>query len=172
MLNCRYEQPNSAIVLRDTGDEALLKPPVSFQLVGRIKKQRGSDGISFWYPEPPTGYTSLGCIASKNVPRPDDFPSLRCIRSDMLTSGNFPEESIWDSSDAKVSEPFSLWSVEGDSLGTFIVRNGLKRPQRRLALKLLGPPQSGGSDSMVIDAELKAFSAAAFDDYGGLVSLF
>lgn len=172
MLNCRYEQPNSAIVLRDTGDETLLKPPVSFQLVGRIKKQRGSDGISFWYPEPPTGYTSLGCIASKNVPRPDDFPSLRCIRSDMLTSGNFPEESIWDSSDAKVSEPFSLWSVEGDSLGTFIVRNGLKRPQRRLALKLLGPPESGGSDSMVIDAELKAFSAAAFDDYGGLVRLF
>jgi vacuolar protein sorting-associated protein 13A/C len=90
----------------------------------------------------------------------------------MLTSSSFPEESIWDSSDSKVSEPFSLWSVEGDSLGTFIVRNGFRKPQRRLAHKLLSPPKSDGSNSMVIQAELKSFSAAAFDDYGGLVRLF
>ncbi|KAJ4777649.1 Pleckstrin (PH) domain-containing protein isoform 2 [Rhynchospora pubera] len=164
-----YEQPNSAIVLRDLGDETLLRPPISFQLVGRIKKQRGINGISFWYPQPPPGFTSLGCIASKTVPKPEDFPSLRCIRSDMLTSGNFPEESIWDSSDVKALDPFSLWSVEGDSLGTFIVRNGFRKPQRRLAHKLLGPPESSGSDSMVIEAALKSFSAVAFDDYGGLM---
>ncbi|XP_073000916.1 uncharacterized protein [Typha latifolia] len=163
-----YEPPNSALVLRDTGDETLLRAPQGFQLVGRIKKQRGIEGISFWYPQAPPGFVALGCIASKGSPKVEDFSSLRCIRSDMVTGDQFSEESIWDTSDSRVSEDFSLWSL-GNDLGTFLVRSGFRKPPKRFALRIAGQSTSTGSDSTVIDAEIKTFSAVAFDDYGGLM---
>lgn len=167
----RYEPPNNCIVLHDSGDEELFKAPLSFQLVGQIKKQRGMDNISFWLPQPPPGYVSLGCIASKSPPKQNEFSTFRCMRSDMVTGDQFLEESIWDTSDAKfTSEPFSIWVVDNE-LGTFIVRSGFKRPPKRFALKLADSSVPSGSDDTVIDAEIATFSAALFDDYSGLVRI-
>ncbi|XP_073111690.1 uncharacterized protein [Elaeis guineensis] len=163
-----YEPPNSAIVLHDTGDDTILKTPQDFQLVGHIKKHRGVESISFWLPQAPPGFVALGCVASKGSLKHDEFGPLRCIRSDMVTGDQFAEESIWDTSDSKVSGPFSLWSV-GTELGTFLVRSGFRKPPKRFALKLAGPAVSSGSDNTVIDAEIKTFSTAIFDDYGGLM---
>ncbi|KAF8380627.1 hypothetical protein HHK36_028116 [Tetracentron sinense] len=164
-----YEPPNTSIVLHDTEDEDLLKAPLDFQLVGQIKKQRGIENISFWLPQAPPGFVSLGCIACKGTPKPDEFSSLRCIRSDMVTGDQFPEESIWDTSDAKLTtEPFSIWTV-GSEVGTFLVRSGYKKPPKRFALRPADPNISTNSDDTVIDAEIGTFSAALFDDYGGLM---
>lgn len=164
-----YEPPNSAIVLHDSGDEAFLKTPQDFQLVGRIRKHKGNESISFWLPQAPPGYVAMGCVTAKGTPKHEDFSSLRCVRSDMVTGDQFAEESIWDTADTKVSaEPLSLWSVGNE--GTFIVRNGFKRPPKRFALKLEDPNVSSGSDNTVIDAEIKTFSAVVFDDYGGLMN--
>lgn len=165
----RYELPNTCVVLNDTGDEDLFKAPLDFQLVGNVKKRRGMENISFWLPQAPPGFVSLGCIACKSTPKCNDFSSLRCIRSDMVTGDHFLEESVWDTSDAKLrGEQFSIWTV-GNELGTFIVRGGSKRPPRRFALKLADQNFPSGSDDTVIDAEIGTFSAALFDDYGGLV---
>ncbi|KAF8689392.1 hypothetical protein HU200_041935 [Digitaria exilis] len=163
-----YEPPNSAVVLRDTGEDTFLRAPEGYDLVGRIKKHRGTEGISFWFPKAPSGFVALGCIASKSSPEKEDFSLLRCIRSDMVTGGQFSEESVWDSSNARTSEPFSLWTVDNDA-GTFLVRSGYRKPPKRLALKLAGPPTSSNSDSINIDAEIKTFSAVSFDDYGGMM---
>ncbi|WOL09557.1 hypothetical protein Cni_G18310 [Canna indica] len=163
-----YEQPNSAIALHDPGDESFLKAPQDFQLVGRAKKQKGTETISFWFPVPPPGFVALGCIASKGSPKSDEISLLRCIRSDMVTGDQFADESIWDTSETRISEPFSLWS-KGDDLGTFLVRNGFKKPPRRFALKLAAPTLSSGSSNTVVDAEIRTFSATVFDDYGGLM---
>ncbi|XP_020672034.1 uncharacterized protein LOC110092030 [Dendrobium catenatum] len=164
-----YEPPNSAIVLYDTDDEGFLRRPQDFQPVGHIRKYKGSDGINFWLPLAPPGFVSLGCIASKGPPKSDDFNSLRCIRSDMLIGDQFSEDNIWDTSDTLAStESFSLWGV-GYEVGTFIVRKGFKKPPKRFALKLAIPNVSSGSDDTVIDAEIKTFSVAIFDDYGGLM---
>ncbi|KAL6906369.1 hypothetical protein ACP4OV_003970 [Aristida adscensionis] len=163
-----YEPPNSAVVLRDTGEDTFLRAPEGFDLVGRIKKHRGTEGISFWFPQAPSGFVALGCIASKSTPMKEDFSFLKCIRSDMVTGGQFSEASVWDSSDARTSEDFSLWTVDNDA-GTFLVRSGYKKPPRRLALKLSGPPTSSSSDNIIIDAEIKTFSAVSFDDYGGMM---
>lgn len=166
----RFEPPNTCVV-HDTGDDELFKAPLDFQLVGQIKKQRGMESISFWLPQAPPGFVSLGCIACKGTPKPDEFCMLRCIRSDMVTGDQFEEESVWDASDAKLkTEPFSIWTV-GNELGTFIVRSGSKRPPRRFALKLADPNVPSGSDDTVIDAEIRTFSVALFDDYGGLVCM-
>ncbi|XWS49634.1 hypothetical protein CRYUN_Cryun12cG0020000 [Craigia yunnanensis] len=164
-----YEPPNTCIVLHDSGDEELFKAPLGFQLVGQIKKQRGMENISFWLPQAPRGYVSLGCIACKGPPKQQDFCALRCMRSDMVTGDQFLEESVWDTSDTKFgTEPFSIWVVANE-LGTFFVRGGSRKPPRRFALKLADPYLHSGSDDTVIDAEIRTFSAALFDDYSGLM---
>ncbi|KAJ4957745.1 hypothetical protein NE237_024856 [Protea cynaroides] len=162
-----YEPPNTTVVLHDADD--LLKAPVDFQLVGQIKKQRGIENISFWFPQAPPGFVFLGCIACKGTPEQNDLCSLRCIRSDLVTFDQFPEESIWDTSDAKITtEPFSIWAVD-TMVGTFMVCSGFKKPPRRFALKLSDPTISSGSDDTVINSEIGTFSAALFDDYAGLM---
>ncbi|KAL8053513.1 hypothetical protein ABFS82_05G077000 [Erythranthe guttata] len=164
-----YEPPNTCIVLQDSEEYDLYKAPLDFQLVGHIKKQRKTDSISFWMPQAPPGFVTLGCVACKGAPKQSDFISLRCIRTDMVSMDQFFDESIWDTSDIKFTrEPFSIWTV-GNELGTFLVWNDFKRPPKRFALKLIGPDISSDSDDTVIDAEISAFSAALFDDYGGLI---
>ncbi|TYI15495.1 hypothetical protein ES332_A08G190100v1 [Gossypium tomentosum] len=164
-----YEPPNTCIVLHDAEDEELFKAPSGFQPVGQIKKQRGMENISFWLPQAPPGYVSLGCIACKGPPKQQDICTLRCIRSDMVTGDQFLEESVWDTTDAKFGTvPFSIWVVANE-LGTFFVRGGSRKPPRRFALKLADPYLHSGSDDTVIDAEITTFSAALFDDYGGLM---
>ncbi|KAK6146409.1 hypothetical protein DH2020_020278 [Rehmannia glutinosa] len=166
-----YEPPNTCVVFQDSENYDLYKAPSDFQLVGHIKRQRKMDNISFWMPQAPPGFVTLGCIACKGTPKQSDFTSLRCIRTDMVSTDQFLDESIWDTSDSKFTrEPFSIWTV-GNELGTFIVWNGLKKPPKRFALKLSGPDIPSGSDDTVIDAEIRTFSAALFDDYGGLVML-
>ncbi|KAE8055526.1 hypothetical protein FH972_012359 [Carpinus fangiana] len=162
-----YEPPNTCIVLHD--DEELFKAPLGFQLAGQIKKRKGMESVSFWLPQPPPGFVSLGCIACKGTPKQHEFSTLKCMRSDMVTGDQFLEESIWDTSDAKITaEPFSIWLV-GNELGTFIVRSGFKRPPRRFALKLADSSVPSGSDDTIIDAKITTFSAALFDDYSGLM---
>lgn len=88
----------------------------------------------------------------------------------MVTGGQFLEESVWDTSDYKFTrEPFSIWGVCNE-LGTFIARSGFKKPPRRFAVKLADPNIPSGSDDTIVDAHIGTFSAALFDDYGGLVS--
>ncbi|XP_057978559.1 uncharacterized protein LOC131164992 isoform X2 [Malania oleifera] len=164
-----YEPPNSCLVLHDSGDDELFKSPLDYQLVGQIKKYRGVESISFWLPQAPPGFVSLGCITCKSTPKKHDFSSLRCMRNDMVSGDQFLEESLWDSSDSKVTtEPFSIWAVAND-LGTFLARTGFKKPPKRLAFKLADANMPAGSDDTVIDAEIRTFSAALFDDYGGMM---
>ncbi|KAK9698879.1 hypothetical protein RND81_08G137700 [Saponaria officinalis] len=163
-----YEPPNACVVAEDLGDE-VLKEPLDFQMVGKIKKQRGAEPVSLWLPQAPPGYVSLGCIACKGSPKIHDFSTLRCIRSDMVTGDQFSEESVWDTHDAGVStETFSIWTVGGD-LGTFVVRSGYKKPPKRFALKLANKSATDGPEDTIIDAEIRTFSAACFDDFGGLM---
>lgn len=127
--------------------------------------------MSFWLPQAPPGFVSLGCVACKGKPKQSDFSTLRCMRSDLVAGDKFLEESVWDTSDAKhVAEPFSIWAV-GNELGTFIVRGGFKRPPRRFALKLADSNVPSDSDVTVIDAGIGTFSMALFDDYSGLVRI-
>ncbi|XP_027361593.1 uncharacterized protein LOC113869468 [Abrus precatorius] len=164
-----YEPPNTCIVVHDSRDENIFKTPLDFLLVGQIKKQRGMESISFWLPQAPPGYVSLGCVACKGKPKQNEFSTLRCMRSDLVEGDKFLEESVWDTADAKhVTEPFSIWAV-GNELGTFIVRGGFKRPPRRFALKLADSTVPSGSDVTVIDAGIGTFSTALFDDYSGLM---
>ncbi|KMT11750.1 hypothetical protein BVRB_5g105600 [Beta vulgaris subsp. vulgaris] len=163
-----YERPITCVVAEDIGDE-LFREPLSFQKVATIRKQGRAEPVSFWLPQAPPGYVSLGCIACKGSPKDHDFSSLRCIRSDMVTGDQFSEESLWDTNDAGPrTESFSIWTVGGE-LGTFQVRSGYKKPPKRLAVRLAHTNVTDGKEDTVIDAEITTFSAACFDDFGGLM---
>ncbi|KAL8266737.1 hypothetical protein R6Q59_004081 [Mikania micrantha] len=163
-----YEPPNTCIVLPD--DDEPFKAPIGFQIAGQVKKHRGAESIAFWLPQAPPGYVSLGCVAFKGTPKQSDLECLRCMRSDMVTGDDFLEESIWDTSDVRFTrEPFSIWGV-GNELGTFMVRSGFKKPPRRFAARLVDSDTPTGSDDAVVDAEIRTFSAALFDDYGGMMT--
>lgn len=89
----------------------------------------------------------------------------------MVTGDQFSEESLWDTNDAGPrTESFSIWTVGGE-LGTFQVRSGYKKPPKRLAVRLAHTNVTDGKEDTVIDAEITTFSAACFDDFGGLVSV-
>eukprot|EP01018_Ginkgo_biloba_P007916 Gb_35998 [translate_table: standard] len=164
-----YEPPNAGSVLRELSDGPLLRFPLDFQKVGQINKQRGMESISFWLPQAPPGYVSLGCIASKNPPKMEDFNLLRCIRNDLVTGDQFPDNSIWDTTEIKhTGEGFSIWTLDNE-VGIFIVRSGLQKPPKRFALSLADPSISNEPDDLVIDAEVQRFSAILFDDFGGLM---
>ncbi|EPS74221.1 hypothetical protein M569_00532, partial [Genlisea aurea] len=164
-----YEPPNTCVVLQDSEDYDLYKGPSNYLLVSSMKKQRRMESVSFWMPEAPPGFVTLGCIACKGTPNQSDLLSLRCIRSDMVSMDEFSDGSVWDSSELMFSrEQFSIWTVSNE-LGTFIAWKGLKKPPRRLALALAGPDLPSASDSTVIDAEIGTFSVALFDDFGGLM---
>ncbi|KAI3710546.1 hypothetical protein L2E82_40329 [Cichorium intybus] len=163
-----YEPPNSCIVLPE--DDEPFKPPIGFQIVGQIKKHKGAESMSLWLPQAPPGYVSLGCVAFKGTPKQSDFSCLRCMRSDMVTGDEFLEDSIWDTSDIRFTkESFSIWGV-GNELGTFMVRSGFKKPPRRFAVKLVDSDTPTASDDTVVDAEIRTFSLALFDDYGGMMT--
>lgn len=94
------------------------------------------------------------------------------MRSDMVAGDQFLEESVWDTSEAKLTaEPFSVWTV-GSELGTFMVRNGFKKPPKRFALKLADTNIPSVSNDTVVDAKIGTFSAVIFDDYGGMVRVW
>jgi len=102
-------------VLRDTG-EGLISKPERFQELAHISKQRRLDGVYFWMPVPPPGYSVLGCIAGKS-PRPDKdaMESIRCVRNDLVSSANFSVSSLWTT---RYLEPrqqqLSIWPVENE----------------------------------------------------------
>nr|AFN89138.1 vacuolar protein sorting 13 [Mesembryanthemum crystallinum] len=162
-----YEPPNTCVVVEDIGDE-LFKEPTDFQMVGKIKKHRGMEPVSFWLPQAPPGYVPLGCIACKGSPKENEFRSLRCIRSDMVTGDQFSDESVWDTYDAGLKiGPFSYM----DSCGEWepFGPKCQKKPSKRFAVKLADKSVTGGPEDTVIDAEISTFSAACFDDFGGLM---
>lgn len=165
-----YEPPNVCLALHDFIDGTALRSPLDFQKVGHINKRSGMDSISFWFPQAPPGYVSLGCIASKSTTKPEEINLLRCVRSDLVSGDQFPDNSIWDTTEIKhMREGFSIWTLDNE-LGTFIVRNGFKRPPKRFGMRLAGQRVSTESDDLVIDAEVRGLSATLFDDFGGLMA--
>ncbi|MCD7460935.1 hypothetical protein HAX54_044838 [Datura stramonium] len=137
--------------------------------------------LSMWHPI--TGMVYFGDVAVQGYESPNtcivlhESDELYKATSDFKLVGQikkhrsvdtFLEQSFWDTSDAKfMKEPFSLWVI-GDELGLFIVRSGFKEPPKRVALKLADRDVARRRDDMLVDSGIRIFSAALFDDCGGL----
>lgn len=113
---CRYEPPSTGLVLRDTEEGGLISKAERFQELAHISKQRHLDGVYFWIPVAPPGFSVLGCIAGKSSsPDKDVMESIRCVRNDLVSSANFVDSCLWSTKTLKSrQQQLSIWPVENE----------------------------------------------------------
>lgn len=105
----RLEPPALGLVFK-CDNSMISARPVQFTKVAHIVG-KGVDEAYFWYPIPPPGYASLGCVVTKT----DDEPkkdSICCPRMDLVNQANVSDEAISSSSSSKGSNCWSIWKVE------------------------------------------------------------
>lgn len=93
---------------------AISARPVQFTKVAHVIG-KGLDEAFFWYPTPPPGYASFGCIVTTT----DESPKkdlVCCPRLDLVSQANVSVEPISRSSTSKGSNCWSIWKVENQVL--------------------------------------------------------
>lgn len=113
---CRYEPPSTGLVLRDTKEGGLMCEPERFQELAHISKEKHLDGVYFWIPVAPPGYSVIGCIAGKSSrPDKDAVESIRCVRNDLVSKANFSVSSLWTTMHLdRKQQQMSIWPVENE----------------------------------------------------------
>lgn len=84
--------------------------PIQFTKVAQIDR-KGFDEIFFWYPVPPPGYASLGCVVTKTDGMPSK-DSICCPKLGLVNQANISEDPISRSSSSKGPNCWSIWKVE------------------------------------------------------------
>ncbi|XP_024403056.1 uncharacterized protein [Physcomitrium patens] len=167
-----YDPPVTGLVLRDTEEGGLFSKPERFQELARISKQRHVNGVYFWNPVPPPGYSAIGCIAGKSSrPDKDVMRSIRCVRNDLVSHANFSESSPWSTKYLKSGQqPMSIWLVENEAQ-TFLVKPGsYGSPSPQGALGLIALRRQAEPDNLAVTVEIKSVSAKFYDDFGGFMT--
>lgn len=94
-----FDPPDEGLVaLDDIGDSARLAYPDAFLLRLQLDPAKGGwpEPASIWYPVPPKGYVSLGCVVERGFKPPDaDHTNVRCVRTDITTPKTFAGKCAW-----------------------------------------------------------------------------
>ncbi|KAG0604101.1 hypothetical protein M758_10G145000 [Ceratodon purpureus] len=167
-----YEPPSTGLVLRDTEEGGLISKAERFQELGHISKQRHLDGVYFWIPVAPPGYSVLGCIAGKSSsPDKDVMESIRCVRNDLVSSANFVDSSLWSTKALKSrQQQLSIWPVENEANTFFVKPGSFESPSPNSALGLADLRRQSQPDNLTVAVEVKSVSATIYDDFGGFMT--
>ena len=120
---------DSYLIQVDSANEALLRPPVNYDLVWT---DRGSDAHqdgSVWKPLAPPGYVCLGFVSSNSHGRPR-IPDYRCVRKDKASRGKLGK-MIWSDSGSSARSDVSIWMINnsrGGPTNTFAANNSHNAP--------------------------------------------
>jgi vacuolar protein sorting-associated protein 13A/C len=95
--------PPSQAVMAISNTCKLAQKPIGFELLWSTrgdtepgvsadpnKDDVDSEHCCVWMPVAPPGYIALGCVAERGV-SPPSLSTIRCIRSDMVTSGSLSD---------------------------------------------------------------------------------
>ncbi|KAG0557949.1 hypothetical protein KC19_11G167800 [Ceratodon purpureus] len=167
-----YEPPSTGLVLRDTEEGGLISRPERFRELAHISKQRHLDGVYFWIPVPPPGYSAIGCIAGKSSrPDKDVMESIRCVRNDLVSSANFAESSLWTTRSLKAGQQqLSIWTVENEARSFFVKPGSYGSPSSQSALGLADLRRQSQPDNLTVALEVESVSATFYDDFGGFMA--
>ncbi|PKA57778.1 hypothetical protein AXF42_Ash015155 [Apostasia shenzhenica] len=141
--------------------------PVHFTKVAHVIG-KGLDDAFFWYPIPPPGYASLGCI----VTRKDEQPRKECFccpRIDLINQANILEEPISRSYTSKGPTCWSIWKVENQAC-TFLARSDLKKPSSRLAYTISDSVKPKSRENISAEMKLGCFSLSILDSFYGTMT--
>ncbi|KAL6008537.1 hypothetical protein ACLOJK_034050 [Asimina triloba] len=119
--------PNVAAVYQNVN--GLFEAPVGYDLVWRNCAEDYITPVSIWYPRPPEGFVSVGCVgvASFAEPLPD---CAYCINARVAEETMFEDQIVWGAPD---SYPWAcyIYQVQSEALH-FIA---LRRPKEESDLK-------------------------------------
>ncbi|KAG0489289.1 hypothetical protein HPP92_008100 [Vanilla planifolia] len=149
-------------------DNALISAkPVQFTKVAHAFG-KGLDDAFFWYPIPPPGYASLGCVVTRKdePPRKDSFC---CPRIDLINQANVSEEPIARSNSSKGPTCWSIWKVENQAY-TFLARSDLKKPSNRLAYNISDCVKPKTRENISAEMKLGCFSLTVLDSSFGTIT--
>ncbi|KAL1372338.1 hypothetical protein AAHE18_01G196400 [Arachis hypogaea] len=163
------EPPALGIVFKSDNPD-LSSKPVQFTKVSHILG-KGIEEVFFWYPIPPPGYVSLGCVVSRtNEPPSADL--FCCPRMDLVSQANIHEVPLSRSSSSRAPQCWSIWKVENQAC-TFLARSDLKKPSSRLAYIIGDSVKPKTRENINAELKLRYFSLTILDSlYGMMRPLF
>ncbi|KAL6841988.1 hypothetical protein ACP4OV_028188 [Aristida adscensionis] len=148
-------------------DTVVSEKPVQFTRVAQIDR-KGIDEIFFWYPVPPPGCASLGCIVTKT----DEMPSkdsICCPKLGLVNQANIMEDPICRSSSSKGPNCWSIWKVENQAC-TFLARPDLKKPSARLAYSISDHAKPKARENITAEVKPGRLSVTILDSSCGVVT--
>ncbi|KAL6634351.1 hypothetical protein ACP70R_027022 [Stipagrostis hirtigluma subsp. patula] len=148
-------------------DTIVSEKPVQFTRVAQIDR-KGIDEIFFWYPVPPPGYASLGCIVTKT----DEMPSkdsICCPKLSLVSQANIAEDPICRSSSSKGPNCWSIWKIENQAC-TFLARSDLKKPSARLAYSIADHAKPKARENITAELKPGCLSVSILDSSCGVVT--
>lgn len=107
--------------VNDDPQNPLLKAPDSYR---QLWANGGNIPGSIWYPVPPDGYISLGCICDAGNPTQPTVPSYRCLRRDLVDSSQ-AGTSIWNSDGTGTVLQIAFWQNSG-LVNSFVAQGNFK----------------------------------------------
>ncbi|XP_078179744.1 uncharacterized protein LOC144573852 isoform X2 [Carex rostrata] len=161
------EPPAQGLIFKCDNSSMVSARPSQFTKVAQIIR-RGGDDAYFWYPVPPPGYTSVGCVVTRfdEEPKKD---SICCPRIDLVSQTNVSAEPISRSSSTKVSNCWSIWRVENQA-STFLARPDLKKPSAKLAYSISDFVKSKARENLIAEFKLGFLSVSILDSSCGTVT--
>ncbi|XP_073012998.1 uncharacterized protein [Typha latifolia] len=153
------EPPSLGLVFK-CDNSMISARPVQFTKVAHIVR-KGLDDAYFWYPIPPPGYASLGCVITKTneVPKKDLFC---CPRIDLVNQANVSDDPISMSANPKGSNCWSIWKVE-NQVSTFLARSDHRKPSPRLAYSISDYIKPKTRENVTAEFKLGCFSLSILD---------
>jgi len=160
-----FEPPTLGILFKC--DTVVSEKPVQFTKVTQIDR-KGLEEIFFWYPVPPPGYASLGCIVTKT----DEMPSkdsICCPKLSLVSQANMSEDPISMSSSSKGPCCWSIWKVENQGC-TFLARPDVKKPSAQLAYRIADHAKPKARENITAELKLGCLSVGILDSSCGMVT--
>lgn len=161
-----FEPPTLGILFK-SDNVIVSERPIQFNKVAQIDR-KGFDEIFFWYPVPPPGYASLGCVVTKT----DEMPSkdsICCPKLGLVNQANISEDPISRSSSSKGPNCWSIWKVENQGC-TFLARSDLKKPSARLAYSIADQAKPKARENITAELKLGCLSVSILDSSCGMVT--
>lgn len=105
----------------DDPQNPLLIAPASYR---QLWANGGNVPGSIWYPVPPDGYISLGCICDPGNPTIPTVSSYRCLRRDLVESSQ-AGTMIWNSDGTGTMLEIALWQ-NAAVVNSFVAQGNFK----------------------------------------------
>ncbi|KAH7682946.1 Vacuolar protein sorting-associated protein 13 [Dioscorea alata] len=160
------EPPSLGLVFK-CDNSVISAKPVQFTKVAHIVG-RGIDEAFFWYPIPPPGYASLGCVVTRTdqVPKEDSFC---CPRMDLVNQANVSDEPVSRSPSSKTPNCWSIWAVDNQAY-TFLARPDLRKPSSRLAYNITDCVKPKARENITAEIKVGCFSVNILDSLCGTMT--